>query len=156
MVNLNLLPALLPLLSSEKKSIRKEAVWTYSNISAGTPMQLNALIASDVFPKIINILMADDFEIQKEAVWALCNAASVGTAQDIIYLVSHNAIQALSGLLANKDSRLLLIAMEGLRYILAAGTDNATDEQGRNGFAVIFDECGGLDKLENLQRHSNM
>ena len=156
MVNLNVLPALLPLLSHEKKAIRKEAVWTYSNISAGTQMQLNALITADVFPKIISILMNDEFEIKKEAVWAVCNAASVGKAQDIAYLVQNNAIQALVNLLNQTDSRLLLIAMEGLRYILAAGAQHYMDEQGRNSFAVILDQAGGLDKLEALQKHQNV
>lgn len=38
------LPALLSLLSSPKDGIRKEACWTISNITAGSPMQIQAII----------------------------------------------------------------------------------------------------------------
>jgi importin subunit alpha-1 len=34
-INLNALPALLWMLESQKKNIRKEACWTISNITAG-------------------------------------------------------------------------------------------------------------------------
>lgn len=38
------LPALLSLLSSPKEGIRKEACWTISNITAGSPNQIQAII----------------------------------------------------------------------------------------------------------------
>jgi importin subunit alpha-1 len=38
------LPALLSLLSSAKDGIRKEACWTISNITAGSPHQIQAII----------------------------------------------------------------------------------------------------------------
>ena len=38
------LPALLSLLSSPKDGIRKESCWTISNITAGSPMQISAII----------------------------------------------------------------------------------------------------------------
>jgi importin subunit alpha-1 len=155
MINLNVLAGLLPLLSSPKKSIRKEAAWTISNISAGTKEQLEAIINSDIFPRIINMILHDDFEIKKEAIWAVCNAVSVGSPADIAYLVKNSAIEAVSSLLSVKDSRTLIVAMEGIRYMLKCGQEHFPDEQGRNSFAIIFDECGGLEKTEQLQFHQN-
>lgn len=38
------LPALLSLLSSPKDGIRKEACWTISNVTAGSPLQIQSII----------------------------------------------------------------------------------------------------------------
>lgn len=38
------LPALLSLLSSPKEGIRKEACWTISNVTAGSPQQIQSVI----------------------------------------------------------------------------------------------------------------
>jgi hypothetical protein len=42
-LNCNVLPALLSLLSSPKEGIRKEACWTISNITAGTVAQVQVI-----------------------------------------------------------------------------------------------------------------
>ena len=43
-LNCNVLPCLLHLLSSTKESIRKEACWTISNITAGNRGQIDAVV----------------------------------------------------------------------------------------------------------------
>lgn len=63
------LPALLSLLSSPKEGIRKEACWTVSNITAGSPQQIQAVIDANIIPPLINILQNADFKTKKEACW---------------------------------------------------------------------------------------
>jgi hypothetical protein len=121
MVDLGVVNALIPLLKSPKKSIRKETAWTMSNITAGTPEQLNAMIQSTAFADIINVINHDDIEVKKEAIWAICNAVSIGSPETIAHLVNLGAIEAVCTLLDGKDSRTLVVTMEGIRYILKAG-----------------------------------
>jgi len=147
--------ALSNLLSSPKKNIRKEAVWSISNICAGSKEQLDALVAAEVFGKIINIVQKDEKEIRKEAVWALSNAAAGGRADHVAHLVQQGIIPALCNLFSLQDVKIVSVAMEGINRILKHGQENFKTEQGTNPFADIVEECGGLDKLEQLQGHPN-
>lgn len=77
------------LMLSPKESIRKEACWTVSNITAGNRQQIQAVIDANIFPILIEILSKSDFKTRKEAAWAITNATSSGTAEQIKYLVSY-------------------------------------------------------------------
>lgn len=44
-LNCNALPCLLHLLSSPKETVRKEACWTISNITAGNRQQIQVIIS---------------------------------------------------------------------------------------------------------------
>lgn len=155
MVNLQGLPHIANLLTSPKKNIRKEAVWSISNVCAGTHEQMEFLLALEVFPKIVNMCIHDDPEIKREAVWAISNAVSGGNPQQVFKIVNSGAIQALCSLLSQKDSRLLSVALEGLNNLLKCGQQNFLDANGNNPFTEIVEQCDGLTKLEELQRHPN-
>lgn len=90
------MPHILHLLSSEKESIRKEASWTISNITAGNRQQIQAVIDAQIFPVLIHILKNDEFKTRKEAAWSITNATSSGTAEQIKYLVIYRISIALS------------------------------------------------------------
>ena len=57
-LNCSVMPCLLQLLSGMtiKESVRKEACWTISNITAGNRQQIQAVIDANVFPVLIKIL----------------------------------------------------------------------------------------------------
>ncbi|KAB1275150.1 Importin subunit alpha-6 [Camelus dromedarius] len=82
-LNCSALPCLLHLLSSSKESIRKEACWTVSNITAGNRAQIQAVIDANIFPVLIEILQKAEFRTRKEAAWAITNATSGGTPEQI-------------------------------------------------------------------------
>ena len=50
------LPLLRQMLFHHKKSLRKEACWSLSNVTAGTPQQVAAVIACDIIPPVVNLL----------------------------------------------------------------------------------------------------
>lgn len=107
-LNCNVLATLQGLLGSPKDSIRKEACWTISNITAGTTAQIQvglwcgctgfvanahcllmmlpqAVIDSNLIPPLIDLLQNGDFKIQKEACWCISNATTGGLQKpDII------------------------------------------------------------------------
>ena len=99
-INCGALACLLQLLqANHKKSIKKEACWTISNITAGTKDQIQAVIDSTIIPPLISLLAHAEFDIKKEAAWAISNATSGGTADQIRYLVHQGAIKPLCDLL---------------------------------------------------------
>jgi importin subunit alpha-1 len=152
----NALPCLLALLVNPKKSIRKEACWTISNITAGNPDQIELVINANIIPPLISILKNEEFDIQKEAAWAISNATSGGTEAQIRYLANQGAIQPLCELLTCPDAKIIMVAMEGLENILRVGKNDAqADPNNVNPYADIVDRCKGLEYLEQLQNHEN-
>ncbi|XP_058064673.1 importin subunit alpha-7 [Anopheles bellator] len=151
-LNCNALPSILQLLSSSKEALRKEACWTISNIAAGNRHQIQATIDANIFPSVIDLLQKADFKTRKEAAWAITNATSGGTVEQIKYLVDAGCIPPMCELLTVMDPKIVTVALNGLENILKAGNQQRTKP---NPYAVLIEECYGLDKLEFLQSHLN-
>ncbi|KAK4492615.1 hypothetical protein RD792_003433 [Penstemon davidsonii] len=152
------LPCLLNLLTQNyKKSIKKEACWTISNITAGNKDQIQAVIEAGIFSPLIALLQNAEFEIKKEAAWAISNATSGGTHDQIKFLVREGCIKPLCDLLGCPDPRIVTVCLEGLENILKVGEAEKT--QGNTGavnlFAQMIDDSEGVDKIESLQSHDN-
>ncbi|KAK0456692.1 armadillo-type protein [Armillaria borealis] len=144
------LPALLSLLSSPKDGIRKEACWTISNITAGSPPQIQSVIDANIIPPLINILQNADFKTRKEACWAISNATSGGLQEpaQIRYLVTQGCIKPLCDLLTMMDNKIIQVALDGLDNILKIG------EMDKN--AAGPGGAGGMITIHNLQQHDNL
>ncbi|XP_011082432.1 importin subunit alpha [Sesamum indicum] len=152
------LPCLLNLLTQNyKKSIKKEACWTISNITAGNRDQIQAVIEAGIISPLVVLLQNAEFEIKKEAAWAISNATSGGTNDQIKLLVREGCIKPLCDLLVCPDPRIVTVCLEGLENILKVG--EAEKNQGNTGdvnvFAQMIDDAQGLEKIENLQSHDN-
>ncbi|KAI4349889.1 hypothetical protein L6164_010432 [Bauhinia variegata] len=152
------LPCLFQLLTqNHKKSIKKEACWTISNITAGNRAQIQAVIQANIILPLVNLLQISEFDVKKEAAWAISNATSGGSHEQIQFLVSQGCIKPLCDLLTCPDARIVTVCLEGLENILKVG--EADKERGLHGgvniYAQMIDECEGLDKIENLQTHDN-
>jgi len=154
MLEQNPLPALLGTLSCQRKSLRKETCWTVSNITAGTKKQIQMVIDANLLPPLVNILKEDEFDVQKEAAWAISNITSGGTDEQMRFLVRQAAIPAMCGMLKCGDAKMILVLLDALDNILKVGLkDSGVAED--NKYAEYIEECGGLDTLEELQRHEN-
>lgn len=145
------------LMQNHKKSIKKEACWTISNITAGNRAQIQAVIEANIIQPLVHLLQNAEFEIKKEAAWAISNATSGGAHEQIQFLVGEGCIAPLCDLLVCPDPRIITVCLEGLENILKVG--EADKEMGLNGginiYAQQVDECDGLDKIESLQNHDN-
>ncbi|KAK4339753.1 hypothetical protein RND71_041215 [Anisodus tanguticus] len=152
------LPCLYQLLTqNHKKSIKKEACWTISNITAGNKAQIQAVIEANIILPLVHLLQNAEFDIKKEAAWAISNATSGGSNDQIRFLASQGCIKPLCDLLICPDPRIVTVCLEGLENILKVG--EVDKEAGVNGginlYAQMIDECDGLEKIENLQTHDN-
>jgi hypothetical protein len=153
-INLGVLRCLLQLLGSRKASIQKEACWTISNITAGIPEQIQAVSESGLFPPLIHLLSSPDFDVKKEAAWAVSNATSGGLPQQIHYLVSVGCVKPFCDLLDERDHNLVIVALDCLENILKVGKQDARTTGTENKYAILIDEAGGIEKIEDLTVHN--
>ncbi|KAL0285335.1 UNVERIFIED_CONTAM: Importin subunit alpha [Sesamum angustifolium] len=136
------LPCLLNLLTQNyKKSIKKEACWTISNITAGNRDQIQAVIEANIISPLVVLLQNAEFEIRKKL---------PGLFQ--MPLLVELMIKSIC-----PDPRIVTVCLEGLENILKVG--EAEKNQGNTGdvnvFAQMIDDAQGLEKIENLQSHDN-
>lgn len=79
MIACGVLPKLRSLLSHPKETVKKEACWAISNITAGNGQQLEEVILGGFIPILLELIRSDrDPHVRKEAAWAVSNA--VGSA----------------------------------------------------------------------------
>uniref|UniRef100_A0A1I8H0S8 Importin subunit alpha n=1 Tax=Macrostomum lignano TaxID=282301 RepID=A0A1I8H0S8_9PLAT len=137
------------LLTHSKEKINKEAVWFLSNITAGNQAQVQAVIDHGLIPLIVHHLDKGDFQTQKEAAWAVSNLTISGNPQQIGCVVQAGVISPLCNMLTVKDTQVVQVVLDGLSNILKAA-DSAVGI-----VCEMIEECGGLDKIEQLQEHDN-
>ncbi|POM69169.1 Importin alpha-2 subunit [Phytophthora palmivora] len=153
MLDLAVLPRLVPLLKHEKKLIRKETCWVISNITAGTSSQIQEVIDANVIPPLLFQLMSVEFDVRKEAAWAISNATSGGTTEQIKYLVQQGCIPPLVKLLDVQDPRIINVSLDALENILRAGEADMSLVDTENRMARYIEEADGVELIQNLQFH---
>ncbi|CAI2363397.1 unnamed protein product [Moneuplotes crassus] len=150
------LPNLHTLLSHPDKVIVKEVCWALSNICAGTISQISELIELGVIDKMIDLCHDDDHNIQREAGWAISNTTTLRDPDIVSEIVKSKGIEALCYLLKSKiDICTKCILLEGIRNCLDVGQQSLTNEEGENQFALIVENCGGLDTIESFYTHED-
>jgi hypothetical protein len=69
-INCGALQCLLSLLTANhKKSIKKEACWTISNITAGTKEQIQSVIDNQLIPPLVHLLGVSSRDQQHYTAW---------------------------------------------------------------------------------------
>ena len=109
---------------------------------------------TDVRYCLWHMLDTEDFDIRKECAWTISNATSGGDDVQIKLLVDAGCVPPLVGLLDKPDVRIVSVALEGIENILKSGQRNL-DADGTNPFVQVVEMAGGVDRIEDLQRHEN-
>jgi hypothetical protein len=157
---LNVLPSVM---QATKSRIRKEACWALSNVAAGTPAQVDALMSA---PKLVEMLIDrmvnDEFDVKKEAAWTVANVlhaykadASTANAAHVQAFVNAGAMAPLVSMLDVSDTQLQILLLDAIHTMLNANEKMGTYKGCSNPYLIPFDEAGGIDKLEALQEHNN-
>jgi len=147
----NAVPVFAKLLQHPKMNIVKEAAWTISNVTAGNSKQIQVVFDGGVLQPLIDILIKGDFKAQKEAAWAVTNLTSGGTVQQIVQLCGEGVLKPFCDLLAAKDDKTVSVVLDGVANILSTAEKLSETDK----VAMMIEECGGLDRIENLQTHEN-
>lgn len=138
------------LLNHRKDKINKEAVWFLSNITAGNQRQVQAVIDAGLIGPIIEHLANSEFSTKKEAAWAISNLTVSGNKHQVAHCVTSGVIPPFCSLLECKDNQVVQVVLDGLQNILRLAAP-----EGLENVTTQIEECGGVDKIENLQNHEN-
>ena len=140
------------LLNHPKQKINKEAVWFLSNITAGTKAQVQAVIDANLIPQVITLLAKGDLATRREAAWCINNLSLSGKREQVAYVLQQGVLVPFCNLLSTEDPQILVVVLDGINNILKMA---ATNENDLLALTSQIEECGGLDKIEELQNHRN-
>lgn len=130
----------------------KEAVWFLSNITAGTKSQVQSVIDANLIPQVIHLLAKGDLATKREAAWCINNLSLSGKREQVAYVLQQGVLQPFCNLLSVDDPQILVVVLDGISNILKMASQNEDDI---DILTTQVEECGGLDKIENLQNHPN-
>lgn len=143
----------LPFLMASKTTaaLEKECCWMVSNILAGTQTQIQSVIQAGIIPLLVEKLTNGEFRTQIEAAWAVTNLVTGGTKEQVAHLLTCQALEPYTKLLSSKDPKLTNVVLDGIQKLfeLAAAEDDV------DRVCELVEECGALDRIEELQQHSN-
>lgn len=143
------LPQLKLLLHSTRPALVKEAAWAISNITAGTSSQIQTVIDANLLPDIIQVLEKGDFKSQREAAWAVANFTSGCTAYQLFNFLNLGLITPFCAVLNSRDWKTICVVLDGIFNML-----QLSEKVGEHhNVALAIEDCGGLDKIEELQNH---
>jgi hypothetical protein len=134
-----------------KKIVRKETCWALSNVAAGTPSQVEALISVEgMLGEVIRIMLDGEYEVAKEACWILTNICTGGKKPHVMHVVQNGGVNAICQKLSDMDAKVTDALLDALEAILEKSGSEATEK-----LTGMVDECGGIDVLEELQQHED-
>ena len=137
-------------------SIRREAAWCISNITAGTINQINAVVEAGLVQRLAELVKDPINDIAREATWAIANCVSGADLNLCFKLANNLAMQGLIYIIIHhQEPTLLGIALEGLYNFFKNGEIVKQIGNGRNPFVDHFINEGAIDYLEKLQEHNN-
>lgn len=142
------------LLNHPKQLVRKEIAWSLANITADSAEMVQACLTNGIIEGLIQHMMHDVNMVKLECIWALTNAMAKSTPQLVDSIEKYGYFTASNYALEHQDPRILYVALEGIRYALEAGM-KLPMISGENPFVLKVEQCGLLDKLEELQQHEN-
>jgi len=156
LLNLGLIDHLSNLMYSHNREIRKEVLWCFSNIAAGSVEQVCLLSEHPCMSSIISSTSDPDNEVKREALWTIANMGPIHQQSLLERLLSLRVLEALVQVLDLNDAALLLVAMEGIARVLKSAVDFQDKAAETNDVAVLFENLEGTTKLESLQSHPSM
>jgi hypothetical protein len=158
-VDAGTMAALVPMLRSHRRNVRREACWAISNVAAGTHAQIGALLATPgLVAAVLDTMRSSEWHVRKEAAWIVCNTAAAGAPEHVCKIVSCGVIEPLVDILGNEDARMLVVVMDAMEAILAVEarfTREGNPAAAMCRFAEQFEEQGAVGRLEELQEHGS-
>ncbi len=96
--------------------------------------------------------MKGDLATRREAAWCINNLTLSGKREQVAYVLQQGVLTPFCQLLQLDDPQVLVVVLDGISNILKMAAPNEGDLLA---LTSQIEECGGLDKIEELQNHRN-
>ncbi len=96
--------------------------------------------------------MKGDLATRREAAWCINNLTLSGKREQVAYVLQQGVLTPFCHLLQLDDPQILVVVLDGISNILKMAAPNDGDLLA---LTSQIEECGGLDKIEELQNHRN-
>ncbi|KAI5165428.1 hypothetical protein NEIRO03_0377 [Nematocida sp. AWRm78] len=147
----------LPFENKKASRIKKEICWLVSNITAGTPDEVDEVIKHGFLEILVNIMKTADSQVRSEACWAICNATiqvdkGIAHAKEV---AEAGVIQGFASFLSSvvNDAKLISVILDAILSLLNWAEKESFG--GENMIAVEIESCELLGYIEELQSASN-
>jgi HEAT repeat protein len=150
--DVDILSALVPYLRSGEKETRKQVCGILASIAAGQDELARILKTPDLLSLVLDQMsVSAEWDVNREAIWVVFYIATLGQHDDVMCLVRHGAVRPVCDVLGAGDPQSIQLAMDIMEAILKAMDVTELTQEAR----YLVEECGGVEKLENLQEHDN-
>jgi importin subunit alpha-6/7 len=148
-------PALKRLLATKSKKLQLDLCWVLSNFTAGDEGQIQAVIDEGLISRVVELMAPGvDFGVRREACWVVSNAIVGGDVAQVLEMVDEDVIEALISTAQCSEPKVQVLSLDALARVLEVGAINE-EEEGENVFKDMFEECGGLDMMNELFNADN-
>ena len=152
------LDKLTTVLYSPNANLIKEVCWALSNICAGPSHHIAQLIESTAFDRVFFLSKSYNIDHRKEALWVICNSITGGDSiikEKVLVYNNGEVIDILITGMKLYEARLIRNILEALEELFKLDKINGWVNKPTS-VANTFNSKGGLDSLEELQKHPNM
>ncbi len=138
----------------------KECLWALSNIAASSGSHIEKLIESEAFLIAVEkVLNTKKLAIKNEGLWTICNAITGCDSNARIRIMEITGGTVLAVLVAgarpeSKEFALFKNVMEAVDMMLKLDLERGWQKT-ENAIAYLFEKTGGLDALEDAQKHAD-
>lgn len=154
LVSKGLIPSISTLLTHPNNSIKKEVLFIFSNLFAGSNEVIMILLDSPCMKNIIQFMDSYRFELRKEALWGVSNAACCKNIWVVRKVLDLKVVSYFIKGLGCNDADLLLNILEAISNILDF-LSQSLDSAEWYEFFRYFTEIDGFTSIEKLRIHSN-
>ncbi|KAI5185958.1 hypothetical protein NEHOM01_1181 [Nematocida homosporus] len=147
-----------PFDSKKSLRIKKEICWVISNITAGTPAQIDEVIKAGFLEILVNAVNNADQATKVEACWAICNATihaneHIHQAREVLRAGTIPAFAKVLPMIRN-DTKVTAVILDCITNLLECGRTESMGAE--NQVATDIENTTLLDQVEELQTAENV